>query len=76
MWVQIAKYAFQLAILAVGKVSPEQWSKLGVVVQAWLQEIVNRLPAGHPLITMTSSFRAPLSKMTPVPKSDTDLWGN
>jgi hypothetical protein len=68
MWIKVAQFALQIAIMAVGKVSPAQWAQLGVVIQSWLQTIIEKLPVGHPLITMTSSFRAPLSKLQPPDK--------
>lgn len=73
MWLTIAKYAFQVAILAVSKISPAQWAQLGTIIQTWLQAIEDKLPAGHPLITMTSSFRASRAKLQ-APKPDAEKW--
>lgn len=63
MWITIAKFAFSVLITAVGKISPEEWAKLGTIIQSWLQAIEDKLPAGHPMIIMTSAFRAPRSKL-------------
>jgi hypothetical protein len=68
MWLKVAQFALQIAIVAVGRISPAQWAQLGVVIQSWLQSLIEKLPAGHPLITMVSSWRAPLSKLQPPDK--------
>ena len=65
VWMVLARAAFNALIMAIGKIPPERWAALGTMLVDFLEKVQNRLPAGHPAITVLNSYRAPASKLTP-----------
>lgn len=75
MWLMLAKYAFQIAIMAVSKVPPAQWAKIGVLITNFLQNIEDKLPAGSPVITHLNAYKAPRALLM-APKPEAEKWDN
>ena len=65
MWTTIIKAALKVAALAIAQVPASQWAQLGVIITNWINDLVEKLPAGHPFTVVASSCRAPRAKMTP-----------
>jgi len=62
-WLFLLRVALSLVIKAVAQIPEERWTELSDLIIGFLTKIQDKLPAGSPVLTAFSSYRAPTSKL-------------